>query len=1319
MGQITNQTKTRFSWLQSYGLAFTLFFYASHAWAQKIDFDHGNNNSYVSSGYETWNSFEIKSNKSVSKTIDGVTITISHGVNTQADLIKSNWYKNGVSSATATNDSKLICDGIFASMENDDYGGYGKTTEKVAINIKLTGLSVGNHNIKAYHNYLNGGTDITLPTIGVSVNGITKETGIAQTQQATLLSEAASSYVEFTVNSYSDEITITYFSEPISGTEYTTTYFYINSLEVDAAAEAEYQAQNPYPANLDYHTNVDNGNLTMTWTAAEGATKHQVYFGNNESQVKNSSNYDLETTSTSFTRNGLNPLQTYYWRVDEVIDGQVYRGEVWSFRPRRLAFPGAEGSGKYAIGGRGGDVYHVTNLNDSGEGSLRYGIENATGPRTIVFDVSGVIQLQSRLVCNKPNITIAGQTAPGIGIMLRDYEFGANSDDGITRFMRFRYGHGDDWNGTSANQNTGNAGGLSANYGIMDHCLLGWGSDETFSSRGAKNITFQHSLIGESLNQNGHKNYWEDNHSVQHGFAATVGGDVASLHHNLLAHNEGRNWSLSGGLDADGYYAGKMNIYNNVVYNWGGRATDGGTREGNFINNYYKEGPATTQHYIFKAEIEKGAKDETDYQKYYVNGNVRYNYVEKTISQDSYRDTYIDDIKPGITANWDIFQNEPFDFWNKESNVESAEAAFKNVLSDVGCNYQELDNNEKRLIQESRDGTFSKTGSRSGKAGLVDKERDSEGWDGLGIVSETRESDWDTDGDGIPDWFETAKGWSTSDLNNNHLDGASTGWYTDLEIYLNWMACPHFIDLVVDVQKTIDLATYFAGYTNPTYTIVTSDIDASISNNKLVVNPTTSGLFTLQVKATESSISLIRTFNIYVKPAEEQDENEYNEVTTSEIDTPFSITGNIFWPLNTGGADQTALVVFGDDDVNDLFTVKPITLGNKIEFAGLDNHEKMTKFLLTSNESNANDNNRIQFYVSLEEGYTFTPTSISVTASKYGTDGGKFDISWYSNGFSIKDNRYIGLQPARAASGGVYNNPASTTYTWYLSDQESVTGLFGVKLNVYGNISNRQYWFKDIIINGTINGTKTTNQTKIILKETANDHFPYKKGKTTVFTDESLPINYANVTLQRTLSNSFWNSFCVPFNISQEQINEVFGGGEVLEFSNATRSSVTFKTVTTGIRAGVPCLFKPINSVTNPDFSQVNITASEEEIVEENGFRFEGHFARYDMATDQSEYFLSTDGKLYYPNPNQNHLLGMRATFTIPPTIARQGIIRMIIDEDMVSEGLDVVDGLQSVDGGFMLSQPVYNLNGQKVGMTNSKLDKGVYIVNGKKVIIQ
>jgi len=1316
MNQKTNLQKVNHVRLRMVSCAL-FFIFSSFAQAQKIDFDNGNNGSYVSSGYETWNSFEVKSSKSVSKTINGVTITISHGVNTQANLIKSNWYKNGVSSQTATNDSKLICDGIFAGMENDDYGGYGITTQRVAINVTLKGLSAGvTHNIKAYHNYLNGGENITLPTIGVSVNGTTKESGIVQTQQATSLSEAASSFVEFTVNSISDEVTISYYSEPKSNTTYTTTYFYINSLEIDAAADVEYQAQNPYPANMDYHVATNNSNLTMTWEAAPGATKHQIYFGNNESQVRNASNYDLETTSTSFIRNGLDPMQTYYWRVDEVINGQVYRGEVWSFRSRRLAFPGAEGAGKYAIGGRGGDVYHVTNLNDSGEGSLRYGLENAAGPRTIVFDVSGVIQLQSRLVCNKPYITIAGQTAPGIGIMLRDYDFGAFSDDGITRFLRFRYGHGDDWDGRSANQFVGNAAGLIADHAIMDHCLLGWGSDETFSSRGAKNITFQHSLIGESLNQNGHKNYYDENPNVQHGYAATVGGEVASLHHNLLAHNEGRNWSLGGGLDGTNHFAGRMNIYNNVCYNWGGRATDGGAHQVNFVGNYYKMGPSTTQNKIFIANHEDNYAGT---QEYYLHDNLRVSQDGKTKKSDTLNDTYSQTISSGITVNWTTFVSSPYsDFYGlDESNVESVEAAFKNVLSDVGCNYESLDNNEKRLVQETLKGTFSKTGSRSGKKGLIDKESDSEGWNGLGIISETRDSDWDTDGDGIPNWFETEKGWSTSDLNNNHVDGSSTGWYTDLEIYLNWMACPHFIDLEVGVEKIIDLATYFAGYTNPDYTIVTSDIDVSISNKKLVVNPTTSGLFSVQVKATESSISLTRTFNFYVKPAEEQDENVYNEATTTETDTPFSIMGNITWPLNTGGTDQTALVVFGDNDVNDLFTVKKITVGSSLNgtntFTLDDRNLGETRFGSNSSMSNsAAENNAVTFYVTLQDGYTFKPSYISVTATRFGTDGGNIDISWNDNGSStslIKNQR-----PNRDNA-----TPNYSSYAYNSFNNKSYSGTFGIKVNIYSLGSSKYIGLKDIIINGTISGTKVTNQTNIVLKETANDHFPYKKGKTTVFTDESLPINNANVTLQRTLSNSFWNSFCVPFDISQEQINEVFGGGEVLEFSNATRSSVTFKTVTTGIRAGEPCLFKPINSVTNPDFSQVNITASEEEIVEENGFRFEGHFARYDMATDQSEYFLSTDGKLYYPNANQNHLLGMRATFTVPPVAARQGVIRMMIEEDMVSEDAGLVDGLQSIDGGYMMDQPVYNLHGQKVGSTRSELYKGVYIVNGRKVIIK
>ncbi|MBQ8629735.1 MAG: hypothetical protein IJ421_09725 [Prevotella sp.] len=848
----------------------------------KIDFDNGNNANYVSSGYTSWNSFQVKTGGSVSLGVDGVTIAISHGSGTQADLIKSNWIKNNVSSASATDESKLINDGIFSGMENDNYGGYGVTTAMVAIDVKITGLPVGTHSIQAYHNYLNG-TDKTLPTIGVAVNGVTKLTGIEQTQGVLKKSECAMSFVEFTIQNEGDAVTITYFSEPQNGKTYTTTYFYINSLEIGDIVNVNNQAQNPSPANLDYHVDADSG-VELSWTAAEGATSHIVYFGENEETVTNATTGGTTQSGTSITKTGLSPLKRYYWRVDEVINGTTYKGEVWSFQPRRDAFPGAEGAGKYAVGGRGyngnGKVYHVTKLTDDGTvGTLRYGVENATEPTTIVFDVSGVIPLNERLNCSNPYVTIAGQTAPGIGVLVRDQPFGANSDEGVTRFMRFRYGHGDDWNETSANQNVGNAAGLSGNYAIMDHCLLGWGSDETFSSRGAKNITFQHSLIGESLNQNGHKNYYDEDPEVQHGYAATIAGEVGSFHHNLLAHNEGRNWSLGGGLDGANYYAGMKNIYNNVVYNWGGRATDGGTHNCHFVNNYYKKGPATTQNYILSADHEGAGKGT---QEYYVKGNLRVSQDGKTITQDAEGTTYRYTLKSGVTISWDTFVDSPdgfslmsYPFYHiDKDNIEDTQAAFKNVLSDVGCNFQQLDNNEKRLIQETRDGTYTKIGSRSEKKGLIDKESDSEGWGGLGMVEATRPGNWDADQDGIPAWFETAMGWNDSAGNNN--DDSDGDYWTDLEEYLNWVAVPHFYNMANDgtvtalktgTNHTITLADYFAGYTSPTYTVVSNGgATASISNGVLTYNfpANASKLATIQVKATQDGISLTRSFNFFI-----------------------------------------------------------------------------------------------------------------------------------------------------------------------------------------------------------------------------------------------------------------------------------------------------------------------------------------------------------------------------------------------------------------------------------------------------------------------
>ena len=173
--------------------------------------------------------------------------------------------------------------------------------------------------------------------------------------------------------------------------------------------------------------------------------------------------------------------------------------------------------------------------------------------------------------------------------------------------MRVRLGAGATYDGM------GMAGN---NHSIIDHCSISWTIDEAFSSRNGKNLTLQRTLIAEALNIAGHSNY---SHGSAHGFAASIGGDVGSFHHNLLAHCNGRNWSMAGGLDGDGYYAGRLDIFNNVVYNWGDRATDGGAHEVNFVNNFYKKGVATSQHYMLTAQLEGKGKGS---QSYYYSGNI-------------------------------------------------------------------------------------------------------------------------------------------------------------------------------------------------------------------------------------------------------------------------------------------------------------------------------------------------------------------------------------------------------------------------------------------------------------------------------------------------------------------------------------------------------------------------------------------------------------------------------------------------------------------------------------------------------------------------
>jgi hypothetical protein len=436
--------------------------------------------------------------------------------------------------------------------------------------------------------------------------------------------------------------------------------------------------------------------------------------------------------------------------------------------PRTLAFPSAEGYGRFAQGGRGGRVIAVTNLNDSGPGSLRAAVEDE-GPRTVVFEVSGRIQLQSRLIVRGANslLTIAGQTAPGLGICISNYNFGIlGAHDVIIRYVRVRPGN------TSGTTLDG-MGMAVANDCIIDHCSISWTLDEAFSSRGAKNITLQRTLISEALNVAGHKNYRP---GTGHGYAASIGGDVGSFHHNLLAHCAGRNWSLAGGLDkTKGHtYAGRLDIRNNVVYNWRHRTTDGGAHEMNFVNNFYKPGPATT---FFRAlNAQYGGFPGT--QQYYVAGNV----MPGHFGADEQEQARVATTERGGRLPQDYSPWVDAPFFEPHVRTQTAEEAYADVLADVGCNFPALDPHDQRIIAETRAGTFTHRGSVSGFPGLPDSQADVGDWDEYPEVR--RPDGWDTDGDGMPDTWESAHGLDPRDAHDGAAERNGDG-FTNLEDYLN------------------------------------------------------------------------------------------------------------------------------------------------------------------------------------------------------------------------------------------------------------------------------------------------------------------------------------------------------------------------------------------------------------------------------------------------------------------------------------------------------------------------------------------------------
>lgn len=624
-------------------------------------------------------------------------------------------------------------------------------------------------------------------------------------------------------------------SEAIAGacrwqkSDATPIHNYAVKTDEEGGVEVSAQATDPVPADGDTHADMDGDTPVLRWTAAlDGKTVRQyLYFGTNVDAVDNATTGDAIATLATETNysldSKLSPLTTYFWRVDrEDADGKVTKGEVWSFVPRHLAFPGAEGYGRFARGGRGGKVVWVTNLNNSGEGSLRWALTNKQGPRTVMFKVSGIIDMNFQQCVTDDNITIAAQSAPGKGICIKHSDIGVKSDC-VVRFLRARRGLG-------TPDDTGNAIGTTySDNTILDHVTASWGTDETFSSRGSYNISFQRCMISEALGIAGHRNYAA---GTNHGYAATIGGDIGSFHHNLLADCEGRNWSMGGGTNANGEYAGRLDIFNNVVYNWHKRTTDGGAHEVNFVGNYYKCGAANALNVLFSLDIEGNLKGT---QSAYVSGNIRDN-MDGTLSEDKLNDTYRMNIRDGRpSVDWEYFVNAPF--FPSYAKIETAQEAYKSVLSDVGANQPVQDQTDLRIIGETLNRTYTYIGSKSGIKGEIDDEMDAGGFE------EYPEMQWadnyDSDMDGLPDWWEEMRGLNAlspaDDFSDSNADSDGDG-YTELEHYLDFLAQPHVI-LAPGTQTTIDMKTLFAGYTNnPQFTAASgsTSITATISGGNML-----------------------------------------------------------------------------------------------------------------------------------------------------------------------------------------------------------------------------------------------------------------------------------------------------------------------------------------------------------------------------------------------------------------------------------------------------------------------------------------------------
>ncbi|MBR1888161.1 MAG: fibronectin type III domain-containing protein [Bacteroidales bacterium] len=588
----------------------------------------------------------------------------------------------------------------------------------------------------------------------------------------------------------------------------------------NAKVEPEAESSAPAaPTGLKLHGEAEETSLTFQWTAAEGAKGYnwKIAKGTTEAGTGKTSNRNVKVEN-------LEKGTTYKFSVQSVADGQVSawvsveattagESDPGTVDPgtdpvdedltanyakflvpeaeedgEARAFPGAEGGGMWATGGRGGKIYHVTSLSDNGseQGTLRYGIEKAERPLTIVFDVAGIIELNSLLNIKKGDLTIAGQSAPGDGICLKNYTFRISAGNVIVRFIRCRMGD---------EKKTEDDAFQILNRDnpyekiIVDHCSISWCTDECASFYGMKDFTFSWNYVTESLRNSVHE-------KGAHGYGGIWGGENASYHHNLLAHHDSRNPRID--HDYVSKQKGPVSIYNNVVYNWSGNTCYGGEsssnngqdyRKYNFYNNYYKPGPATPSSHIWLLQPTTSCSNCGGTilpGHFYMDGNVMHGKTD--VTSDNWKAGKSSPTGVYIAASEvsKIKETAPYT-WGVSGSVHSAQDAFNAVLDYAGASFSR-DAIDTRIADETKNGKYTYTGSNGSKNGLIDTQGDVGGWPEYVATDDEMDLVRDSDSDGMPNWFEEEFGLGKSDASDAgkySLDPKKR--YTNLEMYLHYL----------------------------------------------------------------------------------------------------------------------------------------------------------------------------------------------------------------------------------------------------------------------------------------------------------------------------------------------------------------------------------------------------------------------------------------------------------------------------------------------------------------------------------------------------